>query len=349
MEPEGVGAYVRIHIGGEGMKRNHSPKRIRLASVVRTLLILCLSAVVLWYLGQSVVSRQGSYQEALASQTYITTDDVNLRRGPGTTHEVLAVLPVKTGVAVTGTAQHGFLPVAVSGQRAWVSADFVAPEGSVLSAPSTLPDREVQPEPTMIPDQIPAPVPTEAPVQIDAQQQDVQVVGAVVESEPVHARTVEVVENKPETATSSNPVLSADIAEPGVEEPASGERWVEIDRTRSTVALHEGDHIVAVYDGLMGKDPSQDGYYATAIGTYHVFSMERELTETPFAPGVFLTHWVGFDPERSNGIHSPVRDAQGNVVQTGGMVTLGCVRLGADEAAVLYDFAFIGMRVEVHD
>lgn len=127
------------------------------------------------------------------------------------------------------------------------------------------------------------------------------------------------------------------------------ERWIDVDRSTGVVILYEGLTIVATYVGKTGQDASADGFFATAPGTYYVFSMNEQLAETPFAEGVYLTHWVGFDPDRSNGFHSPARDALGNVQLTQDATTLGCVRLDADAAAEVFDFSFIGMRVDIHD
>ena len=128
-----------------------------------------------------------------------------------------------------------------------------------------------------------------------------------------------------------------------------GERWIEVNRARATVTLHEGSRIVATYQGVVGGDRSDDGYYATAPGTFHVYSMVKDLTWTPFAVDGYITDWVGFDPARSNGFHSPIRDASGaeNPVQS--PVTKGCVRLSAEDAARVFAFASLEMRVEVHD
>lgn len=226
-----------------------------------------------------------------------TTDEVNVRLGPGIEYGVARVLPFNTGVTVTGESVNGFAPVEIDGAQAWVSSEYLAEPSAVV-----------------------APVPAEAPA--EAERPDT---------------TAAVVSNAPEADDLENaPAVST-------------ERWIEIDRSDLTVTLRDGDAIVAVFPALMGRDPSPDGYYSTAVGTYHVFSMEKTLTETPFAEGVYLTDFVGFDPVRSNGIHSPVRDADGNVVVTGGTVTMGCVRLSADDAVTVFTFAHIGMRVEVHD
>ncbi len=127
------------------------------------------------------------------------------------------------------------------------------------------------------------------------------------------------------------------------------ERWIEVVRPRATVTLHEGTRVVATYKGVVGGDRSVNGYYATAPGTFQVYSMEKALTWTPFADDGYITDWVGFDPQRSNGFHSPIRDESGveNPVQA--PVTKGCVHLTAEDAALVFSFSSIGMRVEIHD
>lgn len=130
---------------------------------------------------------------------------------------------------------------------------------------------------------------------------------------------------------------------------ADGERWIEVDRGSVTVTLHEGNRVVATFTGSVGADRSDEGYYATAPGTYHVYSMTKDLTWTPFAEDGYLTDWVGFDPERNNGFHSPIRDASGAEKPVQSPTTKGCVRLDAGAAEEVFAFSYIGMRVEIHD
>lgn len=127
----------------------------------------------------------------------------------------------------------------------------------------------------------------------------------------------------------------------------SEERWIEIDRSDTTVSLHDGEVEVAVFTGRIGRDPASDGFYSTATGTYHVYSLNKGLAPTPFAEDTWLTDWVGFDPERKNGIHSPVRESDGTVREWQNPTTLGCVRLDEQAAVTVFEFAKLGMRVEV--
>lgn len=137
--------------------------------------------------------------------------------------------------------------------------------------------------------------------------------------------------------------LASETSTPG------GERWIEVDRGTAAITLHEGGRVVATFKGTVGGDRSNDGYYATAPGTFHVYSMSQELTWTPFADDGYITDWVGFDPARSNGFHSPIRDESGVEKPVQSPVTKGCVRLTGGDAAAVFAFASIGMRVEVHD
>lgn len=315
-------------------RRRHHHSRHPLPSALMTLCIAALGLAVLWQLGHGFVTDDDAPAgDSRPDAAFITTSEVNLRSGPGVDHDVLRVLPVKTSVAVIGEEQQGFAPVRIDGREAWISADFIAPEGSVIAATEHIARSSMPaPEPTAIPTEPPVVEPTSVPTEVPVVEPT-----AMPTQEPVQQTVAESID-----APVAETVVDDDVA-------SAGERWIEIDRVEKTVTLHQGEAIVGVYDALIGRDPSADGFYATAIGTYHVFMMNRELTETPFAPGVYLTDFVGFDPARSNGIHSPVRDASGEVVVTGGTTTLGCVRLSEDNARTVFDFAEIGMRVEVHD
>jgi hypothetical protein len=62
-----------------------------------------------------------------------------------------------------------------------------------------------------------------------------------------------------------------------------------------------------------------------------------------------MTHFVGFDPLRHNGFHSPIKDENGNLLPSQNPTTLGCIRLEESDAETLFSFAHIGMRVYIHD
>jgi hypothetical protein len=127
----------------------------------------------------------------------------------------------------------------------------------------------------------------------------------------------------------------------------SAERWVDVDRSTQTVTLYEGDAVVAAYWAAMGRDPSDDGFFATAVGTYYVYEKYGSLSWTNWG-GAWVGDWVGFDPARLNGFHTYSMDMTGQVIPGGDDPTGGCVALAPTAADQLYAFVSVGTRVEVH-
>jgi uncharacterized protein YgiM (DUF1202 family) len=125
------------------------------------------------------------------------------------------------------------------------------------------------------------------------------------------------------------------------------ERWIDVDRSNHTVTLYEGDQVVDSFSASLGYDTSTDGFYSTAVGTYYVYSKYAPLSWTNFGQ-TYIEWWVGFDPDRVNGFHSYSMDANGNVLPNGDGPTGGCVATAPAAAEEIYNFASIGMRVEVH-
>lgn len=241
----------------------------------------------------------------------VATDVLNARVAPGNDSEIVGSLVAGDRVEVIGDAEAGFVPVAHGETPVWLAERYLAYRGDVETFPvGSLPVEQ----------------------------------GAA--AEPWDASALD------DSATvSGHAGLEADAP---VEETLARavdppERWIDIDRSEASVTLFDGDVAVETFVGRIGRDPSPDGFYSTAIGSYRVYSMNRGLAPSPFADDTWLTDWVGFDPERSNGIHSPVRDANGVEKAWQNPTTMGCVRLGAEAAATVFDFAEIGMRVEVHE
>jgi uncharacterized protein YraI len=137
------------------------------------------------------------------------------------------------------------------------------------------------------------------------------------------------------------------LAFDGVGSSGWGERWIDVDRSAQEVTLYDGGDPIASFWGSMGFDQSDEGYYATATGTYYVYAKYADLAWTDYGQA-FIADWVAFDPERNNGFHTWSMDADGNVLPWGDGPTGGCVALEPSAAATVYDFAEIGMRVEVH-
>jgi lipoprotein-anchoring transpeptidase ErfK/SrfK len=278
-------------------------------------LILALAAIVSTQQGWIAIEAPGSFRQ----HAVITTDVLNLRAAPTTDADVLDTGAEGDHVEVIGSAENGFYPVRVNGTQGWMSTRYLQLDGESTGTQSQIVD---QPGVALAAD-IPA-----------------QLTGD--EPSPVRADS--------ETSALEDPSYTSAVDQ-AVSEPQrpSGERWIEINRSRATVTLHHGDTVVAVYAGRIGRDPSPNGFYSTAVGTYYVFSMNKGLAPTPFAEDTYLTDWVGFDPVRKNGIHSPVRDANGIEKEWQNQTTMGCVRLSAADAVSVFEFAEIGMRVVVRE
>jgi uncharacterized protein YgiM (DUF1202 family) len=125
------------------------------------------------------------------------------------------------------------------------------------------------------------------------------------------------------------------------------ERWIDVDRSSQTVTLYVGDEAIASYWAALGYDESTDGFYSTAIGTYYVYGKHAPISWTEWGK-VYITWWVAFDPYRDNGFHSYSLDKNGRVLPNGAGPTGGCVATEPAAAEEIYNFAAIGMRVEVH-
>lgn len=133
----------------------------------------------------------------------------------------------------------------------------------------------------------------------------------------------------------------------GMAGAAGAEHWVDVNRTTQTVTLYEGDTPLVSFWAAMGSDASDDGFFATAIGTYSVYEKYRGLSWTDWG-GAWIDDWVGFDPNRLNGFHSYSMDNTGQVLPDGAGPTGGCVALDPAAADQLFAFVSVGTRVEVH-
>lgn len=71
------------------------------------------------------VARDYVSTAASGTGTAVTTDDVNLRTGPGLGTAVLTVIPSGTTVTRTGQSSNGYVSVSWQSYRGWVSADYL--------------------------------------------------------------------------------------------------------------------------------------------------------------------------------------------------------------------------------
>ena len=124
------------------------------------------------------------------------------------------------------------------------------------------------------------------------------------------------------------------------------ESWIDVNRSSSQVNLMIGDTPIETFSASMSSETG-DGFYSTAPGTYQIFNRQEGLHYTPYAKA-YIMYWAGFDPYRENGFHSWTMDANGYVIPGGSGATAGCVATAPEDAATIYHFTWVGMRVEIH-
>jgi lipoprotein-anchoring transpeptidase ErfK/SrfK len=155
-------------------------------------------------------------------------------------------------------------------------------------------------------------------------------------AEPTDAATDATATDEPAPTATAQPVG-----------PPSSGRWIEVDVTNFVVRLMDGAAVVQeIAPVAVGAQVDTGEYLSTQTGLFQVHSKVADLVyDAPF--DTYISHWVGFDPDKDNGFHSFLKDAAGNVVDPStGRVSNGCIRTGDAEA--LYAFAEIGMPVWVH-
>jgi hypothetical protein len=148
------------------------------------------------------------------------------------------------------------------------------------------------------------------------------------------------------TATAGPPTETPTPAPNSSEAPTAG-RWIDVDVTRLEVQLMEGNRVIRTIGPVaVGEQVDTGEYESTQTGLFYVHVKTPDLTyDAPY--DTYISHWVGFDPDKDNGFHSLLKDAGGNVVDAStGRVSNGCIRSGEVEA--IFEFAEIGMPVLVH-
>jgi len=122
-------------------------------------------------------------------------------------------------------------------------------------------------------------------------------------------------------------------------------RWIEVSLSEQVVRLHDGQRVVGEFLATTGVGDTPDT--TTFPGLFSVYQ-KHEGPMYLREYGVYVTHWVGFDPEHDNGFHSLPMDAEGRVVDSrlGQPVSHGCIRLIFPE--IVYRFATFGMQVWIH-
>jgi hypothetical protein len=124
------------------------------------------------------------------------------------------------------------------------------------------------------------------------------------------------------------------------------EWWIDVNRSNWTVGLYIGATCVDRFTAALSRDQGE-GFYATACGTHYIYHLNPDLSYTPYAQA-YIMYWAGFDPQRNNGFHSWTMDSNGWLLAGGDGPTAGCVSTAPEIAAIIYNFCWMGMRVEVH-
>ena len=153
-------------------------------------------------------------------------------------------------------------------------------------------------------------------------------------------------EPPPPTSEPEPPTPPAPRTSDGTLPPDEG-RWIDVDVTRFVVTLMDGASVVQeIAPVAVGAQVDTGEYASTQTGTFHVYSKVADLAYDP-PYKTYISHWVGFDPDKANGFHSFLKDKDGNVVDAStGRVSNGCIRTG--EPDTVFAFAEIGMTVYVH-
>ena len=139
---------------------------------------------------------------------------------------------------------------------------------------------------------------------------------------------------------------AAPLTSDGTSAPTEG-RWIDVDVTRFVVRLMEGTSVTHEIAPVgVGEQVDTGEYASTQTGLFYVHNKVEDLVyDAPY--DTYISHWVGFDPDKANGFHSFLKDAAGNVVDPGtGRISNGCIRTGAPD--IVYAFAEVGMPVYVH-
>jgi hypothetical protein len=148
------------------------------------------------------------------------------------------------------------------------------------------------------------------------------------------------------TSTALPPTMTPTPAPNSADAPTDG-RWIDVDVTKFEVQLMQGKQVLRTIGPVaVGAEVDTGSYESTQTGLFQVQVKTPDLTyDAPY--DTYINYWVGFDPERDNGFHSLLLDANGKVVDAStGRVSNGCIR--SAQVQEIYDFAEIGMPVLVH-
>jgi hypothetical protein len=130
------------------------------------------------------------------------------------------------------------------------------------------------------------------------------------------------------------------------EAPTTG-RWIDVDVTNYRVRLMDGTQVLQTISPVaVGAKIDTGDYESTQTGLFHVYNKIGGLQyDAPYQS--YISDWVAFDPDKDNGFHSFLKDANGAVTDAStGRISNGCIR--SSSSGDIFAFAEIGMPVLVH-
>ncbi len=153
------------------------------------------------------------------------------------------------------------------------------------------------------------------------------------------------IENPSQIRAGQRLVIPAGGAAPAMQTAPQGNLRMTVSISQQRCRVYRGEDLIYNWPCSTGRAGS-----GTKTGTFYVQSKYREAWGSRW--GFWMPYWLGiyWAGGSENGIHGlPYRPGGypiwGNAVGT--PVTYGCVLLGANESATLWDMAYIGMPVVI--
>ena len=135
------------------------------------------------------------------------------------------------------------------------------------------------------------------------------------------------------------------VAAPTARPAPQGNLSVTVSISQQRCKVYQGEEVLYNWPCSTGRAGS-----GTKTGTFYVQSKIREAWGSRW--GFFMPYWLGiyWAGASENGIHGLPYEPGGYPVwanSVGTPITFGCVLLGANESATLWDIAYIGMPVTI--
>lgn len=126
-------------------------------------------------------------------------------------------------------------------------------------------------------------------------------------------------------------------------QPIAYGRYVEVDLSSQTLSMFENGTEIATYTVSTGRTGME-----TPTGTFSV--MMKNPMQYSSSSNIYMPWFLQFTSQ-GHGIHELPEWADGTkegANHLGVRVSHGCVRLGVGPAKTVYDFAYVGMPVVIH-